>query len=349
MSTQKQTAAAERLSPEETADLYETTPVDIAIIGGGPAGFSAAVNALNRGRSAVVLSGDYRNSYLYKATELNNVPGLPGVSGKSLLEQYSSHAAEMGAALITGRALIVMPFDFGSKKTGPMPGFQIAYGSRILLARTVVLAVGTSAFTPFPGEDTFLGRGVSYCATCDGMLYRGREVAVIAKSEEAVEEAEYLVRIGCLVHLYVNPADLKRWGMTLPGNTFKSVGHAASYRIDGADFVESLTAGEDTTPVAGVFILRPSIAPEALLPGLALDKNSILTDKQQATNIPGVYAAGDCTGKPLQVAKALGEGLVAALSADAYLTKQTAAQAAFADAYLAKQTAAEAAFAEGAK
>jgi len=319
------------MTPEEAADFYETVPVDIAIIGGGPAGFSAAINALNRGRSAVVLSGDYRSSYLYKATELNNVPGLPGVSGKTLLEQYSSHAIGMGAVLISGRALIVMPFDFGSKKTGPMPGFQIAYGSRMLLARTVILAVGTSAFTPFPGEEKFLGRGVSYCATCDGMLYRGRDVAVIAKSEEAVEEAEYLVRIGCRVHLYVNPADLKRWGMTLPENTFISIGHAASYRIDGGDFVESLTAGEDTASVSGVFILRPSIAPEALLPGLALEKNSIVTDRQQAASLPGVYAAGDCTGKPFQVAKALGEGLVAALSADAYLTKMTAAETAFAE------------------
>ena len=349
MSTIKNSAVPQHMSPEEAADLYETTPVDIAIIGGGPAGFSAAVNALNRGRSAAVLSGDYRNSYLYKATELNNVPGLPGVSGKTLLEQYSAHAAGMGAALISGRALVVMPFDFGSKKTGPRPGFQIAYGSRMLLSRSVILAVGTSAFTPYPGEDIFLGRGVSYCATCDGMLYRGRQVAVIAKSEEAVEEAEYLVRIGCLVHLFVNPADLKRWGMTLPENTFKSVGHAASYRIEGGDFVESLTAGEETVPVAGVFILRPSIAPEALLPGLALENNSIVADKQQATNIPGVYAAGDCMGKPLQVAKALGEGLVAALSADAYLTKLTAAEAAFANAILTKQAAAEAAFAEGAK
>lgn len=349
MSTLKQTENIRHMSPEEAADYYETTPVDIAIIGGGPAGFSAAVNALNRGRSAVILSGDYRNSYLYKAAELNNVPGLPGVSGKTLLEQYSSHAAGMGAALINGRALVVMPFDFGSKKTGPMPGFQIAYGSRMLLSRTVILAVGTSSFAPYPGEDKYLGRGVSYCATCDGMLYRGREVAVIAKSEEAVEEAEYLSRIGCLVHLFVNPADLKRWGITLPDNIFRSVGHAASYRIDGGDFVESLKAGEETVPVSGVFILRPSIAPEALLPGLALENNSIVTDKQQATNIPGVYAAGDCTGKPLQVAKALGEGLVAALSADAYLTKMAAAGAAFANTDSTKSSASGAAFTEDAK
>jgi len=308
------------LSAEEAMDLYETEPVDIAVIGGGPAGFSSAINGRTRGRSVVILSGDYRDSYLYKASVIENMPGMPGKSGAELLDLFHAHAEQMGAVSIKGQALVVMPFDFGSSKTGAKPGFQIAYGSHILMARAVILSTGAAVTSMYPGEENFLGRGVSYCATCDGMLYRGRPVAVIARSKDAIEEAVHLTKIGCSVTLFINPADLRRWGLTVLENTFERVLHASSFRIEGDDFVTALTTENETLPVSGVFILRASIAMQSLLSGLTMEKNYILTDRTQATNIPGVFAAGDCTGKPLQVAKSLGEGLVAALSADAYLS-----------------------------
>jgi len=316
------------LTPDEAAALYETTPVDIAVIGGGPAGFSAAVNGRTRGRSVVILSGEYQNSPLYKASVIENMPGLPGKSGAELLDLFSSHAGKMGAVSLKGRALVIMPSDFGSSKTGAKPGFQVAYGSQFLMARTVILATGVAAAAPFPGEDEFLGRGVSYCATCDGMLYRGRDVAVIAKTEDAVEEALHLCKIGCKVTLFVNPADLKRWNITLPDNTFVRILHASGFKIEGEDYVARLVTDKESIAVSGVFILRSTIALSSLLSGLESEKNYILTDKSQATNIPGVFAAGDCTGKPLQIAKALGEGLVAALSADTYLTGLEASETA---------------------
>jgi len=313
------------LTPEEAAALYETTPVDIAVIGGGPAGFSAAINGRTRGRSVVILSGEYQDSPLYKAAVVENMPGLPGRSGAELLDLFHSHAAKMGAVHLKGRALVVMPSDFGSRKTGPVPGFQIAYGNSFLMAKTVVLATGVGQSTPYPGEDEFLGRGVSYCATCDGMLYRGKDVAVIAKSRDAIEEALHLAKIGCKVILFVNPGDLRRWDITLPENTFARVLNSPTFKIEGGDYVETLVADKESIPVSGVFILRATIALQSLLSGLESEKNHILTGKSQATNIPGVFAAGDCTGKPYQIAKALGEGLLAGLSADAYLSAQEAA------------------------
>lgn len=318
---------APALSPEEAAALYETTPVDIAVIGGGPAGCSAAINSCNRGRSVVILSGEYQNSPLYKASVIDNMPGLPGKSGAELLELFHKHAAELGAVYLKGRALVVMPSDFGSSKTGPQPGFQVAYGSEFLMARTVILATGVAAAAPYPGEDKYLGRGVSYCATCDGMLYRGRDVAVIAKSPDAIEEALHLCKIGCKVTLFVNPGDLKRWNITLPENIFVRVLRAQTFTIEGDDFVTQLVTDNETIPVSGIFILRATIALGSLLTGLALEKNYIVTSKDQSTNIPGVFAAGDCTGKPLQIAKALGEGLLAALSADTYITSLESASA----------------------
>ena len=301
-------------------EYYETQPVDVAIIGSGPAGFSAAINARVRGRSAVILSGAYQDSYLYKASVIDNMPGMPGKSGAELLDLYHEHANQLGAVSIRGQALVIMPYDFGSSKTGAKPGFQIAYGNHVLQAKSVILSTGIAAAKMYPGEEELLGRGVSYCATCDGMLYRGRRVAVIAKSKDALEEAVHLHKIGCAVILLANPSDLKRWEQTIPENVFERVLHAASYTIEGDTFVTGLTADQETIPVSGVFILRSSIAMQSLLSGLAIENNFIVTDKAQITNVPGVFAAGDCTGKPFQIAKALGEGLVAALSADTYLS-----------------------------
>jgi len=321
----EKTTSSVRLTQTEAMDEYETRPVDIAVIGSGPAGFSAAINGRTRGRSVVILSSDYQDSYLYKAAVIDNMPGLPGQSGAQLLDRFHAHAEEMGAVTIKGQALVVMPFDFGSKKTGKKPGFQIAYGSHILMARTVILSTGVAASNLYAGEEAFLGRGVSYCATCDGMLYRGRKVAVIAKSKDAIEEAIHLKKIGCTVTLFVNPSDLKRWDITLPVNTFEQVLQSASYKIEGDSFVTSLVTDRETIPVAGIFILRSSITLQSLLSGITIQEGFIQTDKKMGTNISGVFAAGDCTGKPFQIAKALGEGLVAALSADAYLSHLEAA------------------------
>jgi thioredoxin reductase (NADPH) len=290
-------------------------PIDVAVIGSGPAGHSAAINAINRGRSAVIISGDYRDSYLYKAATVENMPGMPGKSGAEILDAFHSHALAMGAAEIRGQVQLIMPFptDDGSSL------FQIAYGNNMMMARAVILTIGASSFKPFPGEARLLGRGVSYCATCDGMLYRGKTTAVIAKAPDALEEAEHLARIGCRVLFFASAPDLKKWANRLPEGVFEQTAAASSFEIEGEDTVSALIADGARVPVDGVFILRKSIAPDALLPGIETQDGYIGVTRAQETSVPGVFAAGDCTGKPLQIAKALGEGLVAALSADAFL------------------------------
>lgn len=306
------------LSAEEAAEKYSTVPVDITIIGAGPAGYSAAINAANRGRSVVLLSGDYKNSYLYRASVIENMPGFPGKSGAEILEAFRDHALSAGAVEIRAQVLMVMPFptDDGSSL------FQIACGNTIILARSCILATGVSAFKPYPGEDKFLGRGVSYCATCDGMLYRGKSVSVIGKSADAPDEAVHLAKIGCRVHFFASASDLKKWSDLLPQNVFEQVTAATSFAIEGDKTVTALSADGVPVPCEGVFILRSSIAPDSLVPGIELKDSYIHISRNQETSIPGIFAAGDCTGKPLQIAKALGEGLVASLSADAFLSAQ---------------------------
>lgn len=314
------------MTAEEAMTLYESAPVDIAILGGGPAGYSAAINGCTRGRSVLILSGDYRDSYLYKAALIENMPGTPRISGAELLDRLHAHALDMGTIMIKGQATLALVSELYDSAQRPVPGFQIAYGAHILQARTLILSTGASSGVTFPGEQEFLGRGVSYCATCDGMLYRGKEVAVIAQAKDALEEALHLSKIGCKVSLFIRPADEKRWGLAIPQDIFDKVVYSSKYAILGADNVSGLRADEKEYAADGIFILRATISPATLLSELALADTFIQTDKKQQTNIPGVFAAGDCTGKPFQIAKAIGEGQIAGLSADSYLSELEAAQ-----------------------
>ncbi len=264
---------------------------DAVVIGGGPAGLSAALTLRARGKTVTVVSAGETGSHLYKAERVENYPGLPGVSGKDLLSAMTNHALSQGAELLHGRATSAMPMG---------KGFGVAVGSDYLDAGCLILTVGVSMGKPYPGETEFLGRGVSYCATCDGMMYRSKHVAVIGLCNAAAEEAAFLRSIGCQVE-YFDKARAKQ------------------YEIRGSQTVTELIADGVSYPVQGVFLLRDGVAPDALLPGLALEGGAIRVDGNMAASIPGVFAAGDCTGTPYQVAKAVGEGNIAALSAVKYL------------------------------
>ena len=156
---------------------------DILVIGGGPAGLSAAVNARARGRSVLVVSNPLEENPLWPAERVDNYPGLPAVSGAELLTQLRRHAERSGAEFLTGRVLssVRMP-----------DAWYVSVGPDMYNAKAVVLAAGVARGKKFPGEAEFLGRGVSYCATCDGMLYRGKAVAVLGYSDSARQEAEFL-------------------------------------------------------------------------------------------------------------------------------------------------------------
>ncbi len=262
---------------------------DILVIGGGPAGLSAAVNARARGRSVLVVSNPLEENPLWPAERVDNYPGLPAVSGAELLTQLRRHAERSGAEFLTGQALT-------SVRMGD--AWYVSVGPDMYNAKAVVLAAGVARGKKFPGEAEFLGRGVSYCATCDGMLYRGKAVAVLGYSDSARQEAEFLERIGCRVTYFDRPRTCE---------------------IHGEETVRSVTCDGQSTDVDCVFILRPALAPTDLFPGLETEKGFVAVDRRMATNLPGLFAAGDCTGGPLQAAKAAGEGLIAGQSAAAYV------------------------------
>ena len=185
--------------------------------------------------------------------------------------------------------------------------FALSLGADFIEARRVILCTGARQPKLLPGENELLGRGVSYCGTCDGMLYRGRRVAVIAQGPEAVSEANFLAGLCREVVYFGKPEDALDPRIVVSGQKPEAILGEAS--------VSGLRAGGEDLPFDGVFIFREAAALSALLPGLEMDGAFIRVDRRMQTNLPGVFAAGDCTGLPLQVAKAVGEGCVAAISA----------------------------------
>jgi len=264
---------------------------DVLVIGGGPAGLSAAVNIRARGKSALVVSNPLEENPLWKSERIDNYLGLPGLSGAELLTAFRTHAERAGAEFHSGRAL-------NAAMTGD--SWYVSVGSDVLEAKAVILAGGVARGKKFPGEEEFLGRGVSYCATCDGMLYRGRRVAVLGWTESARGEAEFLRGIGCETLWFDRPRTCE---------------------ISGSQTVERVTCDGRTEQADAVFILRPALPPADLFPGLAMENGFVAVDRQMATSLPGLFAAGDCTGGPLQVSKAAGEGLIAGQSAARWIDR----------------------------
>ena len=255
---------------------------DLLIVGGGPAGLAAAIHARARDKSALVISNEPTASALCRAPAMANYPGLPGITGLELVKRLVEQARDMGAEFKRGRALSVMPL--GSS-------VMVSVENDAAEGRAVLLAPGVTRAAPLNGEEELLGRGVSYCATCDGMFYRGKDVVCAGDAPNFSQEVEFLRSIGCQV-------EVKR---------------LAGLEVLGEDRVSGVRdASGEETPCQGVFLLRASIAPARLAPGLELQDGYIKVDGHMATSLPGVYAAGDCTGQPLQLAKAVGQGQAAA-------------------------------------
>lgn len=255
---------------------------DLLVVGAGPAGLTAAIQARARNKSVLVVSNQPTASPLCRAPQMDNYPGIPHVPGRELVERLLDQATQLGAQLRVGRVLSLACLN---------DCVMASIGDQVEQASAAILAVGVARATPLRGEERLLGRGVSYCATCDGMFYQGKPIVVAGDAPDLEEETEYLRSIGCQVT-----------SVRLPG-----------LEILGQDQVTGVRTPDGTEiPCQGVFLLRASIAPTQLAPGLELEGGYIKVDQHMATNLPRLFAAGDCTGQPLQLAKATGQGQMAA-------------------------------------
>ncbi len=277
---------------------------DLIIVGGGVAGCAAAITARQRNLDTLIIASG--GGALSKTKRIDNYPGFPEISGPELLEKLRAHARQMGAAFKTQLVRRVMPMG---------ETLSVLADNDLYEAKTVILAMGTARVRMLPGEEALVGQGVSYCATCDGMFYQDGEVIVIGAHEEAVEEADYLATLARVNYIKERPHNtgaLAEGIALLPGKPLKlyEKGEKIALETDQGEVVAD-----------GVFILRPAVAMTQLIPEVAAENGAITVDKHLATSVPGVFAAGDILGAPLQAGKAVGEGTVAALSAASYLLK----------------------------
>lgn len=278
---------------------------DLLMIGSGPAAWSCALTARKRGLRCAVVSAEAGTGWLHKADRVDNYPGMPGVSGREMLEVFQRQAEAAGAEVIHGVARQIQSAG---------PAYMTLVGNDIVESRAVALCMGAARPKLLPGEDELLGQGVSWCGTCDGMFFRGKDVAVLSSWHGGVEEADFLSRICGKVDYYMlSKHDVPQRITVRPGTP------TALAREDGR---VTVTTTEGIAAYDGVFVFRPAVSPGTMLPGLAMSGAFITVDRRMATNLPRVYAAGDCTGMPLQIAKAVGEGNVAAISAAEDLSKE---------------------------
>lgn len=296
---------------------------DVVVIGGGPAGATAALYAARAGLKTLVIDKGLTAGAAGMAGQIVNFPGVGPISGADLVRRIREQATSFGAQFVTDRVLRV------DLKSNPR---QVWTGGGVYAGRAIIIATGAMGRKyRVPGEDRLVGRGVSYCATCDGAFFRDREVAVIGNTDEAVEEALALTRFASRVHFLsptrepqADPA-LVRELQEHPKVTLYPAAHLEE--VVGEEQVEGIrfrAGGEERLlPVAGVFIYLQGNTPitDFLEGQLTLGEGGcLLVDENFQTAVPGVFAVGDVLCRHLkQAVVAAAEGAVAAVAADRYL------------------------------
>ncbi|MBQ2900676.1 MAG: NAD(P)/FAD-dependent oxidoreductase [Agathobacter sp.] len=278
---------------------------DCIIIGSGPAGLSAAINLKTYQKNFLWFGNASLSEKVQKAEKVVNYPGMPEITGQELAEAFVEHKESQGLEILD--KIVSSIYDMGGY-------YNVMAENQFYETDTIILAMGVVAANQYAGEAEFVGRGVSYCATCDGMLYKGKTIAVVATSERFEHEIEFLADLAEKVYLfpYYKDCKIERENVEFIKKPIKEV--------KGGFRAEQLVLGDGTElGVDGIFIMRNAIAPTTLLNKLEVVDGHIEVNRQMETNIKGVFAAGDCTGKPYQYAKAVGEGNVAAHSVIEYL------------------------------
>ena len=280
---------------------------DCIIIGTGPAGLSAALNLKTYKKSFVWFGSKNLSDKVQKAEKITNYPGFPELTGQELFSHFTDHIQSAGLDITEKTVTNVM--SVGTY-------YMVLADNEVYEAKTLILAMGVMTAKLLKGEDELLGRGVSYCATCDGMFYKDKEIAVLCNDPKYEHEVEYLADLAAKVTYFpmFSDSQVKKENVTISKDF--------PLEIKGSDRVTGLVLKSGKVlEIDGIFCLRNAIAPSKLVLGLEIENGHIKVDRTQKTNLPGCFAAGDCTGRPYQYTKAVGEGNVAAHSCISYLTK----------------------------
>lgn len=300
---------------------------DVVIVGSGPAGWTAAIYTARAGLNPVLLAGTLNaGGALMTTTEVENFPGWPeGIMGPELMQNFEQQAVRFGTDMRYEDA-VEMKLDGDIK--------EIRTDEETYLARTVILAVGSDyKKLGLDGEELLTGKGVSYCATCDGFFFRDREIAVIGGGDSAVTEAQFLSRFGSTVHVIHRRDELRASQIMadrlLANDKVTMHWNSVVEKINGQTTLESLTLRNTETgetsdlPVSGMFVaIGHEPRTEFLQGALTLDDAGyvVVDEPSTATSLPGVFACGDVVDSRYQQAiTAAGTGAKAALDAEEYL------------------------------
>ena len=271
---------------------------DCIIVGSGLAGISAALTLQANRKSFLIFGSKSLSEKIEKAEKIHNYPGLSDMSGKEfvtrLQKQLSDAEIEIKEEKVAGVYALKENFAV------------LTQDGKQYESRTVLLACGVESIKQIEGEEAFLGRGVSYCATCDGFLYKGKKIAVVCTTKRLEHEIGFLAGYAEKVYLIPMYKDLE-----IAGENIEIIRKMPT-KIIGGKRVEKLVFPNGELEVDGVFMLRESVSPAVLVGGLQTENGHVVVDKEMRTNLTGCFAAGDCTGRPYQYAKAVGEGNVAA-------------------------------------
>lgn len=280
---------------------------DIGIIGTGPAGLSAALTAKIRNKNILLLGRKNLSEKVEKAHTVQNYLGLPNYSGAEMVKVFQQQLNIMNIVITEDKATAI--YNMGNY-------FEIQTAANAMYETTsIILAAGMTVTHFFAGEKQFLGRGVSYCATCDAPLYKGKVVAIIADNAAEESEVDFMAEIAAKVYYF----PLYQGNIHVSSSVI--VVHEKPVGIIGTPKVSQLQTENTTYDVDGIFILRESVAPDQLVPGLTTEGGYVAVNRQMETVMKGCFACGDITGRPYQYSKAAGEGNVAALSAVSYLDR----------------------------
>lgn len=280
---------------------------DIAIIGSGAAGLSAALNAKIRNKNFIIFGSEEISNKLVKAHKINNYLGFYGKSGSEIRDEFAHHLESMDISITKEKINNI--YSMGDY-------FALMVNDKIYEATSIILSTGINFGKPLKGEEQFLGKGVGYCATCDAPLYKNKIVTIIAYNKHEEDEANFIATVASKV--YYIPMYREEVEVDPSIEIVKDI----PLEIAGNKSVEKLVLKSREIKTDGLFILRESISPGQLVPGLKIADNHVEVDRLMKTNLNGCFAAGDIVGTPYQYIKAAGEGNIAALSAVAYLDQQ---------------------------
>ena len=277
---------------------------DLAIIGSGPAGLSAALNAKIRNKKFIIFGSKELSRKLAEAEKINNYLGFYGKGGREIRDEFMNHLESMDIKVTEEKINNI--YAMGDY-------YSLMAKDKIYEASAVILATGVNFGKPFKGEEEFLGKGVGYCATCDAPLYKDKVVTIIAYNKHDEDEVNFIGTIASKVYyipMYKEKVEVDD-GIEIINDI--------PLEIKGNKKAEKLILKNSEIDTDGIFILRDSVSPGQLVPGLEMDGNHIKVDRRMQSNLKGCFAAGDIVGTPYQYIKSAGEGNIAALSAVSYI------------------------------